>query len=224
MKKRNSHRLLPLFLGMELLLYASFLCCDFLQFNSAGTILKYAALLLCLLFSLQNITAKDGQLVVVCLLLTAAADWFLLVINRYYMVGLVCFCAIQFLYALRIRRLHSRIHSCVPRLLLSGGALLVLFFTGFLTPLLFLVCLYFPQLVCNAAESCTLPSSPQNALFTAGLFLFLACDISVGIYNSPDYLTFASSGVVRAAQIAMWGFYLPSQVLIVLSAYRRIPS
>ena len=92
-----------------------------------------------------------------------------------------------------------------------------------LTPVLLLVCLYFPQLLLNALESRALPPAPENRLFCVGLFLFLACDVCVGLHNSPDYLPFVPPWITAFSQIAMWGFYLPSQVLIVLSVRRRSP-
>ena len=226
MKNRSTIRSLAPFLCTEVLLYSTFLCCDLEQLNIPSTVLKYTALLLCLLFSLRSFGTEDGRLVSLCLLLTALADWFLLVIDRYYIVGLLLFCLVQFLYALRICRLHpdSEPLFIVPRLLLSGAALLVLFFSDLLTPLTALVSLYFPQLICNAAESRFLPHSMRTTLFSAGLFFFLGCDICVGIYNSPAYLPWFSADAVHLAQFAMWGFYLPSQVFIVLSAYRGISS
>ena len=223
MKQSRSRAPLLLFLGAECAVYGSFLYCDLVSRGAAGTALKYAALLLCLLFSLARARTADGKLVALCLALTALADLFLLVLDRDYAAGIALFCAVQLLYALRIRRARRRPPSLLPRLLLSGGAALALLLAGRLTPVLLLVCLYFPQLLLNALESRALPPTPQNRLFCAGLFLFLACDVCVGFHNSPDYLPFVPPWVTAFSQIAMWGFYLPSQVLIVFSVRRRSP-
>lgn len=215
--------LLPLFLGAETCLYIAFLYCDLTGCWAAGTALKYAAILLCLLLSLDNRSRKDGRLVSLALALTALADLFLLVLNQNYALGVALFCPVQLIYALRLRRAAARPAPLWPRLLFSGGALAALAFTGSLTVLSGLVCLYFPQLVCNAAESLALPPGLQNRLFSAGLWLFLCCDICVGLHNLLPLLPGSFPAIAAFAQIAMWAFYLPSQVLIVLSASRRFP-
>ena len=215
--------LLPLFLGAETCLYIAFLYCDLTGRWAAGTALKYAAILLCLLLSLDNRSRKDGRLVSLALALTALADLFLLVLNQNYALGVARFCPVQLIYALRLRRAAGRPAPLWPRLLFSGGALAALAFTGSLTVLSGLVCLYFPQLVCNAAESLALPPGLQNRLFSAGLWLFLCCDICVGLHNLLPLLPGSFPAFAAFAQIAMWAFYLPSQVLIVLSASRRFP-
>lgn len=45
--------------------------------------------------------------------------------------------------------------------------------------------------------------------------LFVGCDVCVGAFNSPGL---APAGAYQFAQVGMWLFYLPSQVLIALSA------
>ncbi|MFA7367435.1 MAG: hypothetical protein WC008_03885, partial [Bacilli bacterium] len=66
-------------------------------------------------------------------------------------------------------------------------------------------------------------SFKANPLFALGLVLFVCCDIFVGLYNLSSYVqvgeivnTINTSGIDFA-----WGFYLPSQVLIVLSLNER---
>ena len=108
MKQSRSRAPLFLFLGTECALYGSFLYCDLTSRGAAGTALKYAALLLCLLFSLARARTADGKLVALCLALTALADLFLLVLDRDYAAGIALFCAVQLLYALRIRRARRR--------------------------------------------------------------------------------------------------------------------
>ena len=77
-----------------------------------------------------------------------------------------------------------------------------------------------PQLLCNAVESLR-PSSAHGApLFRCGLWLFVGCDICVGLHNLVPYLPL-SAGSAAAVQFCMWALYLPSQVLIALSVRRR---
>ena len=54
-------------------------------------------------------------------------------------------------------------------------------------------------------------------LFAAGLWLFLLCDVCVGLRNQPSLLP----GLAGAAQAGMWLFYLPGQVLLVLSGFPK---
>ena len=95
---------LPLFLAVQGVLYAAFLGCDLLNLPAASTALKYGALLLCLLAALVRRARPDGPLLCCALALTAAADLFLLVLDRSYAVGVALFCPVQILYALRLRR------------------------------------------------------------------------------------------------------------------------
>ena len=53
----------------------------------------------------------------------------------------------------------------------------------------------------------------QGAGFGIGLLLFVGCDVCVGLHN----LTGTPAPLAAFAQVGMWLFYLPSQVLIVLS-------
>ena len=61
---------------------------------------------------------------------------------------------------------------------------------------------------------------PHPVMFLIGLVLFLLCDINVLLFNLSAYIN-VSSEMYAILQIAstvlMWAFYLPSQVLIVLS-------
>lgn len=219
--------ILPLFLVTEALLYIAFLYCDIVGYSSVSTALKYTALLLCLLFSFDSITEKsekDSRLVCIALTFTAMADLFLLVLNRWYAVGVAFFCPVQILYALRLRRLKNKHIPLWPRILLSGGAIIAVVLWKSLDPLTLLVCIYFPQLVCNAVESLFQLTTSQTKLFALGLWLFLGCDICVGLNNMSLYIPVTGSFLMTFVQIGMWAFYLPSQVLIVLSASRRLHS
>ena len=49
------------------------------------------------------------------------------------------------------------------------------------------------------------------------MWLFLLCDVCVGLRNQPSLLP----GLAGAAQVGMWLFYLPGQVLLVLSGFPK---
>lgn len=61
---------------------------------------------------------------------------------------------------------------------------------------------------------------PHPVMFLIGLVLFLLCDINVLLFNLSSYINVSSQtyAVLQiASTVLMWAFYLPSQVLIVLS-------
>ena len=80
------------------------------------------------------------------------------------------------------------------------------------SPVNLLAGLYFSQLLSNTVLAWRM--GRPGRLFAVGLTLFVGCDVCVGLFNalppgSPPY---------SAASVGMWFFYLPSQVLITLSA------
>ena len=81
------------------------------------------------------------------------------------------------------------------------------------SPLNLAAALYFSQLASNALLAWTLRGAHWRA-FALGLTLFAGCDICVGLFNVLP----AASPLYFPASIGMWLFYLPSQVLIALSA------
>ena len=210
---------LPLFLIIEVVLYAAFLYCDVIGSFGCSTILKYISLLLCFAFSVDNHSAKDGGFVCLALGLTAIADFFLLVLNRWYEIGVAVFCLVQLIYALRLREMNEKAIPFWIRIIVGFGTLAGVILSGLFNILNLLVCIYFPQLCCNAIASLLQPDTGGKRLFAIGLWLFVCCDICVGINNMPISNQFLQTFV----SVAMWAFYLPSQILIVLSASRRLP-
>ena len=208
MSKRVSPALLSSFLSVEGALYALFLALDLTGRGGQSVPLKYAGILLCLAFSLLG----TDRLVSLALALTAGADWFLLVRNDHYALGVALFLCVQTVYYLRLRRAGA--DSAWPlRSALALGAGLGVYALHMASPVNLLAALYFSQLVSNTLLAWTLKGAPRRA-FALGLTLFVGCDVCVGLFNvlppgSPPYL---------AASVGMWLFYLPSQVLIALSA------
>ncbi|MCD7840176.1 MAG: hypothetical protein LUG46_06045, partial [Erysipelotrichaceae bacterium] len=89
--------------------------------------------------------------------------------------------------------------------------LLIIFLTSISNPIDILAIIYFPQLLINTMIAWK-DYKNIGFIFTIGLTLFVCCDICVGLFNITDI------GLVHEfTRIGMWLFYLPSQVLIVLS-------
>ena len=211
---RSAKRAAGIFLAGESLLYLRFLWMDLFGAGNS-TSLKYVSILLCLAFSLWSAQAWGGEgLVCLALGLTAWADWYLLVLNRHYALGVGIFCGVQLCYFVRILREGGGRSWWGARLGLALGALAGLAALGQFTALNALVALYFTGFLCNAGLSLTL-SGRRMRLFALGLALFLCCDVWVGVFNAPGLLP---GGFYAFARVGMWLFYLPAQVLVALSA------
>lgn len=202
-------KLTGLFLALEGALYAAFLALDLTGRGSLTIPLKYAGVLLCLVWAIVQALRGGDRLIPAALALTAAADWFLLVRGDHFALGVALFLGVQTLYLLRLRLLGAPqgwwLRAGLP--LLMG---VIVWRVGLLSPLNLLVCLYFSQLLSNAALAWTVPGQRR---FAAGLTLFVGCDICVGLFNLGLAAPFSSVG--------MWLFYLPSQVFIALGGERK---
>lgn len=225
----------PLLAG---LLWAVFLTLD-LTGLADSTGVKYAAICLCCATAFTGCKTTDGKLVAAALCLTVAADWFLLVwkgaSEAEQLRGIGLFIVVQLIYAYRLWR--QRDKRMIPpalffRILPLCLGLLSFFiqivrnpigFYGKMQPVLVLAVFYFCNLIANAGEACGyIPGvsgylwlrydtafDPLRNRFACGLLLFVLCDLCVGACNRGILTFFTWWG--------SWLFYLPSQVLIVLS-------
>lgn len=204
--------LLSGFLAAEGLLYAAFLVLDLTGRGGVTVPVKYAGILLCVLFALLTARWGGDALVPIALALTAGADWFLLVRNDCYSLGVALFLCVQTVYFLRLRR--GGAGSAWPlRAGLALAAGLGLYILHLANPVNLLAGLYFSQLFSNTILAWTRTGRPWRR-FAAGLTLFVGCDICVGLFNVLP----PASPLYPAVSVGMWFFYLPSQVLIALSA------
>lgn len=207
---------------LEGCLYLAFLSLDlFLPGSGWDISLKYLSILLCFCFVLGNGEGRDSLLMKTALGFTLLADLFLLVLDHWYLIGVACFCVVQLLYLTRIAKL--RPEKLPLRLALRGllvvAALITAWRLGALDGLTALSLFYFSQLICNALESLSLGIPFRG--FSLGLFLFVGCDLCVGLQNLSAWFPAAGGPLVEFARVGMWLFYLPSQVLISLSVKRK---
>lgn len=208
-------RLKPAFLAAEGLLYAAFLTLDLLDRNpalSAG--LKYASILLVVFACATALHTHDGRTVFTALVFTAAADVFLLLLDAHYAVGVALFLAVQIAYTIRLCRLGQMdltLHLTARAML---GGMAAFFVSRHYGRLEALAVGYIVWFFMNLAHSVALASqqrTQRSIRFAAGLALFFLCDLCVGVHNLP------ANALSPFANVAMWAFYLPGQVLIVLS-------
>lgn len=197
---------------MEAILYAAFLIWDLTVGGPGSNPIKFAGILLCLAYSLYLSRQGGCRLVSAALALTVLADVFLLLLNAHYALGILLFCGVQGLYFIRIVRGGGR-NLWGLRLGLFLLSLVVLNLLGLLIPLNILALFYFTNFFCNALASLSC-SGRSMRLFSIGLWLFLCCDVCVGLFQNPQLVPPAVSAFVS---VGMWLFYLPAQVLIALS-------
>lgn len=209
----GARRAVPLFLAAQGALYLAFLYRDLFRGGEGTVPIKYAGIVLCLLFSLYGSVRGGDWLVTAAMALTLAADTFLLLLDRCYPLGVLLFCLVQGLYLIRIRRLAGGGALWPLRAGLFLAALAVLGRLGLATVLNVLSLLYFSGFLCNAVLSLKLRGG-RYRWFSLGLWLFLCCDLCVGLFNQPGMLGPQLHETVR---VGMWLFYLPAQVLITLS-------
>lgn len=213
-----------LYVAAEIAIYALFNA--FAALNLPDHIyLKYSGVILCVIAScifFVLVRGADSAIVFTALVFTAVSDWFILVTGTNYEVGLATFIAAQSAYFVRLhlKGIKGTLISLAVRLVLSI-ALAVTFSALFGADLLISeCCAYIVMLACNLAESLALCRyGAQNIAFAAGLFLFLCCDICVGLFNFGSVIGITLPAAVQSfAADGMWAFYLPSQVIITLTS------
>lgn len=209
-----------LFIGIETILYVGFLWIDLFAKNRAdiSIYLKYTGILLCFLYTIslkEEKEKKDVMLLQLILLFTLLADTFLLLVGNY-SVGTSVFIIAQLLHWYRLRNGKPQKNHWI---LLIGVVLLAgLYMAGVtLDYVLVVAVIYFLCMLRNAGYAVL---HRENRLYSIGLVLFLCCDINVGLFNLASYVAVPESFmfyVDHVVSVAMWFFYLPSQVLIALS-------
>lgn len=203
------------FIAIELAIYFCYLASDF-RFSSAdSTGLKYASIWICLAFSALFSAERGEKLITAAMVFTLAADSFLLFLNSRYALGIVLFCVVQAIYFYLLYR-ETKKTLWALRIVTLALALVLLWCFDMLSQLNALAAFYFTGFTCSVVQSFGLESK-QGKLFGLGLVLFLCCDICVGVFNLPQL---ADTRIYNFAGIGMWLFYLPAQVLIVLSGRR----
>lgn len=206
-------RCIAVFLGLEGILYCLFLWLDRMNYAQAAPVVKYLSIVLCAVAALLSAAFGGDRLVALGLCLTLVADLTLLFFLNHSLFGVMVFYAVQVVYLIRMSQAKQGRAWLSMRVALF--VLLLLFLNEFhlLDELTGAAALYISFFFVNLLQGVTL-SGKEGQLFFWGLLLFFCCDLCVGLFNFPLSLpgwlhTFAEWG--------MWIFYLPGQVLIVLS-------
>lgn len=225
--KKIDYIVISVFILLEIALYLSFLFIDkgiFVTRIESST-LKYASISLCLAVSSYCLIRKREMVncfIPIALVFTLISDYFLLfnTNQNLYVYGLITFIITQLIYFafvlyLRKSKLELLINLLV-RFLLTIAALVVAFYLNYSDVLTILALVYFVELLSNFLYSTLLIKLDKKySIFSLGLFLFIGCDINVGLNNVHLFEGIDYSLV----NFLMWVFYLPSQVLLSLTNF-----
>lgn len=221
--KTASFYVLVAFIVFESAIYCAFNVIT-LGLGESTDIIKYVAVIVCFLVAALNCfygRNKDCIFVAAAMFFTIVADLFLLALDDYYPAGIASFIVVQSITFARIYVARKKIPviSGAVRLGIVAILLIVLGATGALTAVSALSAIYFPQLVINAVDSALLiKKSKRFILLFIGLVLFIGCDACVGLDNFAEVGINIPAEALDIINPAIWLFYLPSQVLITLSA------
>jgi len=192
----------------------------------SARILEYTAIMLCFFVVLAlPIREADWLFVAIALFLTLVADTFLVLFDGFQLIGTILFCFVQSLYAIRLWH-KDQYHFPKMRilrifLLVFIEVLAYLILREFIDALVIISMFYLSLIAGNIIHSLSLKK--EYTIFSIALILFLLCDITVGLSASGDYISIPPDsiiGKILALPVNLaWLFYLPSQVLIVLSVY-----
>ena len=203
------------------------LCALFLFLYPGGELCRlfeYALVLMCFAFVCGHRNERvDGLLVLLALLCTAGADFFLVALKEaQWLPGMALFCVAQLLWALRLLRMEDG-RRRMAHILATGGLCGTLLIVAVILargadPLLLLAAVYASLLLTTVVFGWL---TPQNLLFTLGMTLFLGCDLFVAVNNAALYLDLNAHPLLKALYDIpfnmMWAFYGPSQMLLALS-------
>ncbi|GFZ34521.1 hypothetical protein CSC2_50470 [Clostridium zeae] len=145
-------------------------------------------------------------------------------------LGIFIFIFVQITYILRHSRAINLTAIHIKTLLLLSTA--VLFLGFFLKPKnidtkLYYLALLYGTLLINSliCAFLTLRSNlyykHSSLMIVFGMFLFFMCDINVGLYPLVTE-SYNIASLSMTIYFLIWFFYLPSQILLALSGYRKL--
>jgi hypothetical protein len=183
----------------------------------------FCFVLFCFFVSLkrrENEVLSDVLLLRFAILLTVAAD-FMMIVAGSDKAGLVFFCAVQLVYTARYAGIKYAAKTFVLASAVFAASVLafVRFMPGFFAEarlaLFYAVCII--SAVIGSFAACKKRPSRQKLVAFSGMALFLLCDINVALYN-----IFRGYKIYLFFRVMIWVFYLPSQLLLSLSAEKTL--
>ena len=209
-----------LFIILESLIFIVFLYLDFSTSHDSDS-LKYLSIVIIILFLSSCLIAKIkiNKITFIALIFTLIAATFLLLIDKYYSIGLTSFIIVQSLYFYEITKYISKRNiktNIILRLLIIIISLIYLIYNKEVDVSLSLIYILF--FILNII-SLFFSKIKERRLLLLGLIIFLCCDLCVGLYNFGNYIDIPINikyTLESLTENLMWLFYLPSQVIITL--------
>ena len=210
------------FLIAEAVLFGWILVSSFLP-NAKGDVVRFSMILVCVVYVFARILTEKSRetwFLFLAFVFSAAADYFLIYREDRYLLAVGLFSAAQIFHALRISAAWQWKKGLGPWLLrglvlLAGLSVLKLL--KIRDPLIYLGVFYILNLIFSFTESIGLAASDKRyVILPAGLFLFILCDVTVGLRGMGEPWNLSDS-LVRTAASLTYVFYVPSQVLIALA-------
>ena len=231
-----------LFICLQLLMYAAFLFLDLTGGSTTiSSYIKFMVIILCFCYALFAKRGADKSILFLMkagLFFTVISDLLILILDVYF-YGVLTFIIVQQFYGIRISRENyllrgeetskgigrSFVRRILLQLLVSFTICSILaFYNVELEPLLMASVFYFISIAMNTFVSVktalSYPNSKSMRMFAIGMFLFLLCDINVGLFNLSGFISMSQSTysvIYGISSILMWTFYAPSQVILALS-------
>lgn len=210
------------FLLIEAILY-------YFLLTSSGNVQSttmYLSIILCFVFAALT-CKKDTLLILAGLAFTLGADYCLVVAKPIEQLnGMLFFMGTQTMYAIYLQLKSKNKLLLIIRIALVVLAEAVAWFVlgDKLDPLAAVSMYYYANLIMNMVEAFMLFS--QERLLGIGFVLFLLCDTVIGLQVAAGgYLPIEAGSILHTIIFPpfnlAWVFYLPSQVLIALSAGKK---
>ncbi len=211
-----------LFLIVELILYSLIL-------TTGGNMLvwsSYISIIICFLFAATGV-ARGNMLNIIGLFFTVLADFCLVVCNPIERLwGMVFFLIAQTCYATMLHRqnLHKVLLPIRIALSVVVEVLAIMILKDKTDALALVSMAYYVNLIMNLI--CAFSRFKKNMLLAFGFVCFLLCDTVIGLQVAAGTYLPIQEGSMVYRLIFMdfnlsWFFYLPSQVMIALTAHQR---
>ena len=215
--------IISVFLSIQLLLY---LLSVYIDTNFPTNVLEYLIIVINFIFGfylMLKIKSKDSLLTLIALFFTLIADTFLVLLAKYQTIAMLSFSITQMFYFLKIKNLskENKINKYDYIRLISVISFLIIVTISTIKNfdlLILITTFYFIMLLFNFIDS--LKTFKKYPLFSIGLFLFICCDIFVGLNflkNSLPSISIINFLLNIKFVDMVWFFYAPSQVILTLS-------
>ena len=213
------------YLLIEGIIFSIILCFNIIsgEYQIIAEYYKIIYVLTGLIFLITQKEYVKNPEMVCAVALTMVADFFL-VFSRQYIYGVITFIIVQVFFSKRIAdymkvSLFKMTRSVIILALIESIILIPVFSSNRLFyALIILYIVLFGINIINMLKCYMYVADDNSKKFLSGLFLFLLCDINVALYNLELVFKNINWPVLEYFGYFLWLFYLPSQMLLVLSS------